>query len=110
MVTIDNNIGTNFKCTLYREDEKVGEITSALSFFDVLCQIKAQHLDGYSIRVMHEEEDGTHRIDIFKIDRDGRMSPSAKKNIVLWNTILERQFLFLYGMSESVVYSKNNSV
>ena len=109
MIQIQNNIGEDFSCDIYHQGKKLGTCTNALSFYDLLCQIKSEKVEGYYIVVTSKLENGDIRKYKLEITKNGKIHPLSKKGVKLWNTILEEQLLFLHGFKNEVIYSENAS-
>lgn len=104
MIQIHNDIDKQIEVTLHHGQEVVGVCTNALAFLDMLCQIKEQGDNHYSISTKTTLPNGDIRTVTYKIDEHGRLSPVAHKNVTLWTDILTTQMLYLYGFKSDFFY------
>ena len=99
MITIRNNINSNLKGIIYHNHEVVGECDNVETFLDVLCQIKKEQCDGYSMKVEVETSNNSKRTYIYKFTKDGKVIPSSYPGVYLWTDMMNKDLLYLYGFS-----------
>lgn len=73
MITINNNIDSNFKARIYYKDKLIGECLNELAFLDVRLQIKEEGDSNYSFELIKQdlETGNVETSDRFKFDKNG---------------------------------------
>lgn len=107
MVTINNNIYKSLKGKIFHKDKEIGECDSAETFLDLLCQIKKEQSDEYSMHVEIDISDDTKKTYVYHFSKDGKVIPASYPGIYLWTDLLNQNLLYLYNFTMSHNFEKN---
>ncbi len=99
MITIRNKINSGIKGIIYFKDEAIGECDSAETFLDILCQIKKEQSDEYSMKVEVQVTEDSKRAYIYHFTKDGKVIPASYPGIYLWTDIMNQDLLYLYNFT-----------
>ena len=99
MITIQNGINSGLKGIIYYKDEPIGECNSVETFLDILCQIKKEQSDDYSMKVEVEVSHDSKRTYVYKFTSSGRVVPSSYPGVYLWTDMMNKNLLYLYNFS-----------
>lgn len=99
MITIHNKINNGLKGVIYHNDDVIGECDNAETFLDILCQIKKEQSDEYSMRVEVEASEHTKKIYVYRFTKDGNVIPSYYPGVYLWTDLMNKNLLYLYNFS-----------
>ena len=86
MITIHNRINSGLKGIIYYKDEAIGECDSVETFLDILCQIKKEQSDDYSMKVEVETSDCSKRTYVYHFTKNGKV-------------MMNKDLLYLYDFS-----------
>lgn len=106
MIKINNKIGNNINCEILHKGKPIGKCDNILSFYDILCQVKKEKSNDYQILVKTKIKNGYEKEYIFKINSEGKLSPSSYPNVKLWTDMLDKQLLYLSGYTNNVIYEQ----
>ena len=101
MITIHNNINSGLKGIIYHKDEPIGECNNVETFLDILCQIKKEQSDDYSMRVEVELSNDSKRTYVYHFTKNGKVVPSSYPGVYLWTDMMNKDLLYLYNFSIS---------
>lgn len=99
MITIHNRINSGLKGIIYYKDEAIGECDSVETFLDILCQIKKEQSDDYSMKVEVETSDCSKRTYVYHFTKNGKVVPSSYPGVYLWTDMMNKDLLYLYDFS-----------
>ena len=101
MITINNEINKNLKGIIYHKETPIGECNSVETFLDILCQVKKEQSEDYSMKVEVEASKDTKRIYVYHFTKEGKVIPSSYPGVYLWTDMMNKDLLYLYNFSIS---------
>jgi hypothetical protein len=99
MITVRNKINSCLKGIIYYKDEAIGECDCVETFLDILCQIKKEQSDDYSMRVEVETSNNSKRTYVYHFTKNGKVVPSSYPGVYLWTDMMNKDLLYLYNFS-----------
>lgn len=110
MVTIRNNIYSGLKGIIKYKDVIIGECCSAETFLDILCQIKKEQSEDYSMDVEVETSEGVKRTYTYHFTKNGKVIPLSYPGVYLWTDMLNQNLLYLYNFTMSHSFENKNTI
>jgi len=99
MITINNNINSNLKGIIYYKDKAIGECSSVETFLDILCQIKKEQSEDYSMHVEINVSADSKRTYVYHFTKEGKVIPASYPGVYLWTDMMNKDLLYLYNFS-----------
>ena len=106
MITIHNNINKSLKGVIYSKDEKIGECDNVETFLDILCQIKKEQSEDYSMKVEVEVSHDSKKTYVYHFTKNGVVVPSSYPGVYLWTDMVNKNLLYLYSFSINHNFAK----
>lgn len=99
MITIKGSQSNGRKGIIYHNKDVIGICTNAETLLDILCQIKKEKSDDYSMEVEVEIDENVKRTYVYKFTKEGKMIPASYPGVTLWSDDLNKKLLYLYNFS-----------